>query len=195
MLSDMLESEPEDLRQLGIDATLRKPISQRALYDCLRDMLVREPVRDGGTRLVAVPTTNLPTFGATVLVVEDNVMNQRVARRMLEMFDCDVEVAENGKVALEKFRARNFDLIFMDCHMPVMDGFECTRLIREHETNIASGQRVPIIALTASVLSDGEDHCRAAGMNGFLFKPYDVGDLHKTLEQYLGSDAGVSTAA
>jgi len=195
MLSDMLGSEPQDLHQLGIDATLRKPISQRDLYYSLRDMLVREPVRDAETRLVAVPTKNLPTFGATVLVVEDNVMNQRVAQRLLEMFECKVEVAENGKVALEKFRTRDFDLIFMDCHMPVMDGFESTRLIREYETTIASGKRVPIIALTASVLSDGEDHCRAVGMDGFLAKPYDVRDLNQTLEQCLGSDAGVSTAA
>ena len=99
MLSDMLGSEPEDLRRLGIDAALRKPISQRDLYYALRDMLVRESVQDGETTLVAVPATNLPTFGATVLLVEDDVMNQRVARRMLEMFDCDVEVAENGKAA------------------------------------------------------------------------------------------------
>ena len=122
-------------------------------------------------------------------------MNQRVARRMLEMFDCTVEVAENGEVALERFRARDFDLVFMDCHMPVVDGFESTRLIRQYEKSIASGKQVPIIALTASVLSDGEDRCKAAGMNGFLFKPYDVRDLQRTLAQWLGSDTGVSTAA
>jgi CheY-like chemotaxis protein/nitrogen-specific signal transduction histidine kinase len=195
MLSDLLGSEPENLRELGIDATLRKPISQRDLYHALRDMLVQEPVASGQTTLKAVPTPSIPTFGATVLVVEDNVMNQRVARRMLEMFDCDVDVAENGEVALAKFRARDFDLVFMDCHMPIMDGFESTRRIRDHESSIASGKRVPIIALTASVLSDGEQHCRDAGMNGFLSKPYDVRDLRKTLEQWLGPDAGVSTAA
>jgi len=195
MLSDLLGSEPEHLRELGIDATLRKPISQRDLYHALRDMLVREPVASDETTLKAVPTPSMPTFGATVLVVEDNVMNQRVARRMLEMFDCDVEVAENGEVALAKFRTRDFDLVFMDCHMPIMDGFESTRRIRDHESSIASGKRVPIIALTASVLSDGEKHCKAAGMNGFLSKPYDVRDLRKTLEQWLGPDAGVSTAA
>lgn len=195
MLSDLLGSEPEDLHELGIDATLRKPISQRDLYYSLRDMLVREPVRGGDTRLKAVPTPSLPAFGASVLVVEDNVMNQRVVRRMLEMFDCDVEVAENGHVALDKFRARNFDLVLMDCHMPVMDGFESTRRIREYEKSVESSKRVPIVALTASVLSDGEDRCKAAGMSGFLPKPYDVRDLRKTLEQWLGPDAGVSTAA
>jgi CheY-like chemotaxis protein len=195
MLSDLLGNEPEDLRQLGIDATMRKPISQRDLYHSLRDMLVRAPVRDREVRLKAVSTPSLPTFGASVLVVEDNVMNQRVARRMLEMFDCEVDVAENGQVALEKFRTQNFDLVFMDCHMPVLDGFEGTRLIREHEKSAATGKRVPIIALTASVLSDGEDRCKAVGMNGFLFKPYDIMDLRQTLEQWLGPDAGVSTAA
>jgi signal transduction histidine kinase/CheY-like chemotaxis protein len=196
MLSDLLGSEPDNLRELGIDATLRKPISQRDLYHALRDMLVREPVAGGDMKLKSVPTPSMPTFGASVLVVEDNIMNQRVARRMLEMFDCDVEVAENGQVALDKFRARDFDLVFMDCHMPIMDGFESCRRIRDHESSIASGKRVPIIALTASVLSDGEKHCREAGMNGFLSKPYDVRDLRKTLEQWLGPNAGgVSTAA
>ena len=195
MLSDLLGSEPENLRELGIDATLRKPISQRDLYHALHDMLVREPVESSQPTLKAVPSPSLPTFDASVLVVEDNVMNQRVARRMLEMFECDVEVAENGQVALDKFRSREFDLVFMDCHMPVMDGFESTRRIREHEASSASSKRVPIIALTASVLSDGETHCREAGMNGFLSKPYDVRDLRKTLEQWLGPDAGVSTAA
>ena len=195
LLSDLLGSEPQDLRELGIDATLRKPITQRDLYHCLCNMLVREPLRSGESTLRSVPTPSLPAFGASVLVVEDNAMNQRVARRMLEMFDCTVEVAENGKVAFEKFRSRDFDLVFMDCHMPVMDGFESTRLIRSHERGIASGKQVPIIALTASVLSDGEDRCRAAGMNGFLFKPYEVRDLRKTLEQWLGSESGVSTAA
>ena len=195
LLSDLLGSEPEELQQLGIDATLRKPISQRDLYYCLRNMLVRESARGREPTLRSVPTPSLPAFGASVLVVEDNVMNQRVARHMLEMFDCTVEVAENGKVAFEKFRSRDFDLVFMDCHMPVMDGFESARLIRKHEKGIASGKQVPIIALTASVLSDGEGRCKAAGMNGFLFKPYEVKDLRKTLEQWLGSESGVSTAA
>ena len=143
----------------------------------------------------AVPAPSLPAFAASVLVVEDNAMNQRVARRMLEMFDCNVEVAENGQVAVDKFRARDFDLVLMDCHMPVVDGFESTRLIRHHEKSIASAKRVPIIALTASLLSDGEERCKDAGMNGFLFKPYDVRDLRRILEQWLGSDAGVTTAA
>lgn len=195
MLSDLLGSEPDDLRQLGIDATLRKPISQRGLYHSLRELLVREPVREREFGLKAVPTPSLPAFGASVLVVEDNVMNQRVARRMLEMFDCEVEVAENGQMALEKFREQEFDLVFMDCHMPVLDGFESTRLIREHEKSVASGKCVPIVALTASVLSDSEARCKSVGMNGFLFKPYDVIDLRKALEQWLGPDAGVSTAA
>ena len=195
LLSDLLGSEPDDLQQLGIDATLRKPIAQRDLYYCLRNMLVREPARTGESTLKAVPAPSLPAFGASVLVVEDNAMNQRVARRMLEMFDCNVEVAENGQVAVDKFRARDFDLVLMDCHMPVVDGFESTRLIRQHEKNMASAKLVPIIALTASLLSDGEKRCKDAGMNDFLFKPYDVRDLRKTLEQWLVSEGGVSTAA
>ncbi len=195
MLSDMLGAEPEDLHLLGVDATIRKPVSQRGLRDVLCNMMSRAPVPSGQTKLKSVPAPDLPKYEASVLVVEDNVMNQRVARRMLEMFGCEVDVAEDGQVAVEKFRESTFDLVLMDCHMPIMDGFESTRLIREHETTMDSAKRVPIVALTASVLSDGEDHCKAVGMDGFLSKPYDVKDLRRALEQWLGPDAEVSSAA
>ena len=107
-----------------------------------------------------------------VLLVEDNVINQKVAERLLQKMHCSVDIAANGFSAVEKVKLKAYDLILMDCQMPVMDGFEATRLIREWEQAAGSSDPVPIIALTASVLEGNRDQCAAVGMNGFVPKPF-----------------------
>lgn len=106
-----------------------------------------------------------------VLVVEDNPVNQTVTTRMLRRLGCTCTLAENGSEALEILSAKRFDAIFMDCQMPVLDGFEATRRARSF------GVRTPIIALTAGVLAEERERCRTAGMNAFLSKPVQLKDL------------------
>lgn len=114
-----------------------------------------------------------------VLLVEDNPVNRKVAARLLEKAGLQVEFAENGLEAVQKATANTYDLILMDCQMPVMDGYEATRLLR------ARGVRTPIIALTANALSGDREQCLACGMDDFLAKPVKADALHETLTRWL----------
>ena len=119
-----------------------------------------------------------------VLVAEDDVVNQMVVVQMLELMDCRVDVANDGRTALERASAADYDLIFMDCHMPVMDGFESTRRIRAFEDS--GGRRTPIVALTADTLASDRERCRAAGMDDFVTKPVSSTMLAATIERWTG---------
>jgi len=110
-----------------------------------------------------------------ILLVEDNLINQKLTRKILINQGFQVEVADNGKMAVEKFSTHHFDLIFMDIQMPVMDGLEATRLIRKVEaTNPKCKERVKIIALTANSQQQDKENCLAAGMDDYINKPFDV---------------------
>ncbi len=120
-----------------------------------------------------------------VLLVEDNVTNQLLATRLLEKLGCVVETARDGVEAVQAASASRHDLIFMDCHMPRMDGLQATQAIRAAQ---ARGARVPIIALTASVMANERDQCLLAGMDDFLGKPIDVADLRRVLAKWRPRD-------
>lgn len=113
----------------------------------------------------------------SVLVVDDNVVNRKVAEKMLLSLGCVPVTADSGLAALEQHSAQNFDLVLMDCQMPDMDGFETTRRIRASDRN----PRVPIIALSASVLAEDIEMCIEAGMDGHLGKPIERARLHALL--------------
>jgi len=118
-----------------------------------------------------------------VLLVEDNLVNRKVAARMLEKFGGIVDVAGHGREALRIWRQYAYDLILMDCHMPVMDGYEATREIRRIENN--RGGHAVIVALTANALEGERETCLAAGMDDFLAKPIRLGDLEAVLRRYV----------
>jgi CheY-like chemotaxis protein len=120
-----------------------------------------------------------------VLLVDDNPINQRVAKAMLVKLGCLVEVAANGREGLDKTLAAQppYDIIFMDCQMPVMDGYEASQEIRRGERGEA---HIPIIALTASALPEDRVHCLAAGMDGYLSKPASLAELQAALVQWAG---------
>jgi two-component system, sensor histidine kinase and response regulator len=117
-----------------------------------------------------------------VLLVEDNVINQRVAAGFLDQFGLDVEIAADGLDGLEKAITGNYHLILMDCQMPRMDGFEATQRIRAHEDG---RRRTPIIALTANALAGDRERCLDAGMDDYLTKPIDAGHLRHVLDTWL----------
>ena len=117
-----------------------------------------------------------------VLVVEDNAVNQMVARALLARQGCLADVAGSGREAVEATSRVRYDLVLMDCRMPDLDGFEATRLIRRRE---GAGRRTPIVALTASVSAADRDECLAAGMDDYLGKPIRVAELQATLLRFL----------
>ncbi len=112
-----------------------------------------------------------------ILLVEDNLINQKIAKLMLQKFDQVIDVAENGLIAVEKFRNDTYDLILMDLHMPELNGFEATRKIREFEQENKHKEKVRIYAMTASSLQDESENCLCAGMDGYLSKPFRNDEL------------------
>jgi two-component system, sensor histidine kinase and response regulator len=130
-----------------------------------------------------------PTFsGHRILLVEDNPVNQRVAQQLLQKMSAEVTLANNGAEALERMAETVFDAVLMDCQMPVMDGFTATRRIREFERHSGRGKRMPIIALTANVMSADRESCIAAGMDAHLGKPIEPAQLIDCLNRYLRAD-------
>jgi two-component system, sensor histidine kinase and response regulator len=126
-----------------------------------------------------------PTFrGNKILLVEDNPVNQRIAQRTLEKLAAEVTIANNGAEALERIAATAFDAVLMDCQMPVMDGFTATQRIRARE-QVQSGKRLPIIALTANVMSEDREKCIAAGMDAHLGKPIEPAQVIEALSRFL----------
>lgn len=112
-----------------------------------------------------------------ILLVEDNVLNQRIVLFSLKKFNHAVTVAYNGLEAVEKFKEDNFDVILMDIMMPVMDGLEATTRIREEENRKKAEKRTPIIALTANTMDNDRTKCLSYGMDEFLAKPFDIEKL------------------
>jgi len=117
---------------------------------------------------------------AKILLAEDNIVNQKVASRMLKKMNFDVDIVNNGEEALSAWKRGHYDIILMDCHMPVMNGLQATRMIRMQED-----ERTPILALSADVLSDRQAECLAAGMDGFISKPIGINQLRECIEEYL----------
>ncbi|HKK71698.1 MAG TPA: ATP-binding protein [Candidatus Krumholzibacteria bacterium] len=118
---------------------------------------------------------------AEVLLVEDNVVNQRLGVTMLEKTGCRVSLAQNGREAVDYCRMGSFDMVFMDCAMPVMDGFEATRAIRALKGSMHS---VPIVALTANAMAGDRDRCVAVGMDDYLAKPFNLASLSEMVQRY-----------
>jgi two-component system, sensor histidine kinase len=128
--------------------------------------------------------------GTRVLLVEDNPVNLEVALALLENSGCDVATATNGLMALESYARGDYGLIFMDCQMPEMDGFEAAAEIRRREAG--SGCRVPIIALTASAIEGDREQCLAAGMDDYLPKPFTAEQMREVLASWLNPATHIS---
>jgi CheY-like chemotaxis protein len=122
-----------------------------------------------------------------VLLVEDDPVNSTLISRMLARLGAVVQTRANGEEALEAIAMSPFDVILMDCHMPVLDGFEATRRLRTRESQEGMGAHATVIALTASVLEEDRRRCLEAGMDSFLSKPVRLADLSKALAPYVGA--------
>lgn len=121
-------------------------------------------------------------FNATVLVVDDYIVNQELAKEMLEMMGCQVDVAEDGNEALRMYKENDYDLMFLDVQMPEKDGYQLTREIRQIETG---NKHSIIIAITANALVGDKEKCLEAGMDDYISKPIKGADLEIMMEKYL----------
>jgi two-component system sensor histidine kinase/response regulator len=180
-----------DLRRfaaLGFAGYLTKPVRSRELLACLDRVLAHgadewhmqsQPIV---TRNALQPRGDTRRFSGRVLLVEDNAVNQKVARRVLERLGCEVDVAENGRAGVDAEESGNYRLVLMDVQMPVMDGYTATREIRQRERERGRG-RVPIVALTANAMTGQLERCLESGMDGLLTKPIEVDRLCEIMER------------
>jgi signal transduction histidine kinase/CheY-like chemotaxis protein/HPt (histidine-containing phosphotransfer) domain-containing protein len=179
----------EEEAELRIDMRLTKPLRKTDLHRTFIEALDDRP------RAAKLPSAAAPdgreglSSGARILLAEDNEVNQEVAVGMLEALGCRVRVASSGEEALECLGSDVFDLVFMDCQMPTMDGFAATRAIRAREADEEAGgrdsERLPIIALTAHAMQGDRQECLDAGMDDYLSKPFTKESLRQMLEKWV----------
>ena len=174
-------------REAGITAYLTKPLRSSDLKAMLLSVLSNRTL-EGGTDPPPLLTryslaSETGPRNLRILLAEDNAINQKIARALLEKRGHSVALAINGRQALEQWEQHSFDVILMDVQMPEMDGFEATGLIRQQEQ--ISGQRIPIIALTAHALKGDEERCLSAGMDSYVTKPIQAKQLFLAIESVL----------
>ncbi len=119
----------------------------------------------------------------SILLVEDNILNQRITTFSLKKFNHEVDIANNGLEAVNKYREKEYDVILMDIMMPVMDGLEATFQIRKYEKETDSNKHTPVIAITANTLDNDRDKCIATGMDEYMAKPFDMNRLNEIFKE------------
>ncbi|TDF37317.1 response regulator [Alteromonadaceae bacterium M269] len=181
-----LDEQTQQYNQMGFDACITKPVSADALYTAIS---VVQGKQDAPKLSTAESTQSESSKEQPdrILLVEDNLINQEVAKEMLQRMGYIIDVADNGKYAIEQLEQSENDyaLILMDCQMPEMDGYETSKYIRAQGPSCRYS-KLPIIALTANALKGEQEKCLAAGMNDYLSKPIDVDKLEKTLKHWIG---------
>lgn len=195
----MITAAPEvhdnvKLESFNIEGYLSRPYKFNDLRNTLTRILRNQQAQLGVISLDGIkmeqgkaksPSSNVPssstTYAGKVLVVEDTLVNQRVTQAMLSRLGVDVVVAENGKVALDCCKEEAFDLIFMDCQMPVMDGYKAARLLREY----GYAPQTPIVALTANATAQDRDVCLKSGMDDYIAKPVSKAELERMIKVYM----------
>ena len=191
MLTSNYTSADQQTRQkAGILRCINKPIRRADLFRVVSSVLTVEP-SSADPQLQKSASAHASVLG-TVLLVEDNRVNQQVALAMLAKLGIQMALANDGKKAVEMVKDRDFDLVLMDCQMPVMDGYEATAAIRALPAG--RGEQLPIIALTANAMQGDRQKCLEAGMDDFLSKPYSLSQLQTTLLRWLSAAKQVKAA-
>jgi PAS domain S-box-containing protein len=173
----------------GISGYLTKPVDEADLHDCLAEILGGAPARPTLVTRHSL-RENRPPLAARILVAEDNEVNQKVAVRILEKLGYRVDVADNGREAVDAVARTRYDAVLMDGQMPDMDGFEATARIRERERG---GRRTPIVAMTASAMKGDREKCLAAGMDDYVAKPIGPETLLAVLSRWVQPESQADT--
>lgn len=185
--SPLDKKEKMQARMAGYNAILRLPILKTDLKERLMESFdMRAETNLDAKKGVKEKKRTVPP--SNILLVEDNIVNQQVAKKLLEKGGHTITLAENGSIALELMGREAFDLVLMDCQMPIMDGYEATQRIRDSEQNGGLKGRTPIIALTANSLQEDKEKCFAAGMDDFLSKPFNAVALDGLIAKWLGTE-------
>ena len=196
----------KEYRSLGFAGYFCKPINSSVLYNALLQLLLNSDVEDERRMITKDSVKNAKYFEIKILLTEDDLINQKVATKMFRKLNCSVDIANNGKECLTELHKKRYDIVFMDCHMPEMDGYEATRNIRKMTAEVKYNSSdslprinnnkrktksyikdIPIIAMTANALAGDKDKCLEAGMDDFITKPVSIKDLSSILDKWVKS--------
>ncbi len=195
LLTSSGRMDPDVAARAGVTQWASKPVQSSQLYDALIRLAAPQVLSaSAGTASESSARPALspaPAERGRVLLVEDNVVNQLVAGGMLAKLGFSVQLVSDGRQALSALDREVFDVVLMDCHMPVMDGYAATAELRRRESErdhagpALAGPRTPVIAMTAGVLTEDRERCKAAGMDDFVAKPVDIDLLGRVLDRHL----------
>jgi two-component system sensor histidine kinase/response regulator len=187
LTSQGLRGDASRMEKIGFAAYLTKPIRRSQLFDCLVSVLSSVP-KKGKEKKVPIVTKHSVSDErrnkTRILVVEDNIVNQKIAVRMIEKAGFQTDVAANGKEALKALESFKYDIVLMDVQMPEMDGLEATKRIRDPESRVLKHD-IPVIAMTAHAMHGDRELCLAAGMNDYTSKPIQPQDLFNKIEKFI----------
>lgn len=175
-----------EIVDIDLSGKLEKPIFDFQLAETLTAIFTENAIMGENQNKDTSPT-EIAKSNKLILLVEDNIINQEVAKGILEEFDCQIDIADNGQIALQMLKEKSYSGVIMDCQMPVMDGYETTRRIRNAESG-NNNINIPIVAMTANTMSGDKEKCIEAGMNDFIAKPINIMTLHEKLKQWMGID-------
>lgn len=183
LTSAALRGDAARMREAGFDAYLTKPLKEDHIRRCLASLRGHETGMATPELITRHTLDQAQKQAGRILLVEDNRVNQQLACALLRKQGYEVSVAENGRSALDALTHEDFDLVLMDCQMPILDGFEATRQLR-HGVPVRN-PHIPVIAMTANAMEGDREACLAAGMNDYLSKPINIHSLQAMIERYL----------
>ena len=196
VLVSTIDRAPSELRKAGLARSLRKPVTEEALFDCVAKVTKRLAVTvETGQAEPAESEVWERVAGARVLVAEDNPVNQDVAKTMLETLKCEVDVVPDGAQAIDAVRRTPYDLVLLDCEMPTLDGYEATRQMRQliqqgkvrTEGTVRRSGHLPIVALTAHTAPANRERSLESGVDDFVSKPFTFQTMRNLLAHWIGS--------
>jgi CheY-like chemotaxis protein len=175
------------MKRIGFDGYLIKPIGRNQLFDCIVTVLARNRSVENQYEKPLVTRHTLSddrVKKVRILLAEDNIINQKLALRLLEKFGFQADAVANGEEAIKALEIINYDIVLMDIQMPVMDGYRATAVIRRPESKVLNHD-VKIIALTAHAMKGDREKCLEAGMDSYISKPINPNELYSVIDQYL----------
>jgi CheY-like chemotaxis protein len=175
MTANAMKGDRERCLESGMDDYMTKPFKKA---DFERNIETWGPNASQEDSAVIEPIVEDEPEGLRVLVVDDNVVNQKLASKFLQKLGHRVDVVSNGALAVKQVSTDEYDIVFMDCQMPEMDGYTATRTIRSSE---AEGKRLPIVAMTANAMTGDRENCLEAGMDHYITKPFKQTDFSEAI--------------
>ncbi len=183
--------DAEYYRKLRFDAYLVKPLKQSMLYDCLQIVVGKAASVDNDDSMKIITRYTITEDHkkrGSILVVEDNLVNQKIAMRILDKkLGYHADVVSNGREAIDSLKRLDYDLVLMDCQMPEIDGYEATRTIRDVNSTVRN-HKIPIVAMTANAMNGDREKCLDAGMDDYISKPINIQELAETIERNMSID-------